>query len=290
MDKIHTRELCSLRGDFDIFIDSPSPDRDCVRRGLLPPLPVRKGELIWGFSHVRTALDLGIDQLRTVEVEGDDVELLGLALRLEARPDDYTLREQAAILDFSRRHGVEHRAEELSPLIRSDGSFQKQARNYLALSEKARELVDSGCLDLKTAGMVSRFPSEVLELLAEITAGYSFSRRRQAFRRVYEIALRDSLADEQILSLVTRIVAEKDPSRALEKLRYPRLTEMNTTFNDISARLLKGSGINLEAPPGFEGDGFDLSFRFTSPRQLGRVIDHLRKLQDAYDELFSLLR
>lgn len=285
-----TGRSLSSPADYDLFTDSPEPDADLLRRGMVPPLPIRQGTLVWGFSLVRAAEELGIPELPATEVTGDDIGLLALAVKLEGRRDAFSLREKAGIFTFLRRRNITARAEELSPYVQSEGSFVKQAEKYLALTERPRELVDRGEIDLKTAGLMSRFSGETTGLLADLLASCSVSRRRTALRQFYEITIRDTLFGEDAAALARRLASEKDPLTALEVLRYPRMTEMKESFNEITSRVLAGSGIQLTEPPGFEGSRFSVSFYFSGPGQLDRVISRLRDLQEESDELFGLLR
>lgn len=287
---MRTHELSDLRRDYDIFVDSPPADEELLLRGLMPPLPVRGDALVWGFPLVRAAVRLGIGELAVRALEDDDIELLILALKMEGRKDSFTLREKAGILSFLRKRNAGSRAQEISSRVQSEGSFIKQAERYLSLPGKLRGLVDRNYIDLKTAGMSAGFSERTLELLEGIFESCSFSQRRGAFRNFYEVGIRDSLSEEQVNDLVCRLADEEDPLAALEALRYPNMTDMKKRFDKVSSGILKGSGISLTAPAGFEGDGFSVAFRFTGKKQLEKLIARLEVLADESDELFSLLR
>jgi len=287
---IRTHDALLLSKDFDLFTDSPFPDGDLIQQRLMLPLVLRRDALIWGFNIVRTANELGIPELPCAEVEGDVVRLLSLAVKLEDRRDLFTLREKAAILDFLKARNVSDRVGEISPLIQAEGSFEKQADKYLQLSDSLKELVDSEYIDLKTALMISPVSDAAINQLADIFSSSSFSKRRQAFRFFYEIGMRDSLSEEALYDFAVTLASEDDPLKALEVFRFPRMTEMRNLFESTSDRILKGSGITLTEPPGFEGSGFSVSFRFTGKKQLSRVITRLKDLEKESDELFSLLR
>jgi len=290
MHTIYTHELSDLRRDYDIFVDSPPPDEELLLRGLIPPLPVRGETLVWGFPLVRAAGRLAVGELAVREVEGDDIELLILALRMEGRKNFFTLREKAGILSFLRKRNAASRAQDVSRCVQSEGSFIKQAARYLSMPDNLRRLVDRGYIDLKTADMSTGFSGKTLELLERIFETCSFSQRRRAFRNFYEVGIRDSLSEEQMNDLVCRLDDEEDPLTALEVLRYPNMTDMKKRFDVVSSGILKGSGISLTEPAGFEGDGFSVSFRFTGKKQLEKVIARLEVLANESDELFSLLR
>ena len=290
MKMISIHDLLSSTREFDFFSDGPLPDDGLVRLALIPPLPVSRGRLVWGFRHAEAASRLGLRELPAVTVAGDDVELLSIALKLEGRRDGYSLKEKAAVLSFLKARGSGSRGEEISGYIQSEGLFTKQAEKYLDVSENLRDLVDSLVIDLKTAVIISSLPSNVLDDLANIFASCSASERRAAFRRIYEISVRDSLCEPELVTLVRRLASEEDPVRALEVLRYPRMTEMKETFQALSSPVLSGSGITMTPPPGFEGNGYSISFRFTGLKQLDRVIARLSALKESGDELFDLLR
>ena len=92
-----------------------------------------------------------------------------------------------------------------------------------------------------------------------------------------------------MLTLWEDALGSGDPLEKLGRLRYPRLTALEDRFRQIEAGSVKGSGITLSPPSFFEGDSYQVSFRFTSPQALSRKLQALQRLRSQSDELFSLL-
>ncbi|MBN2049165.1 MAG: hypothetical protein JW760_01870 [Spirochaetales bacterium] len=276
--------------DYDLFPDSCPVDDELLSRHLVPPLPKSGKTLVWGHALVRRAGELGLKDLPSVEIQGDEMELLSLALRLEGRRDGFSLKEKGEVYSFLEKKHLLSRSDEVIPLIQSDGSFLMQAKKYLELPGILKESVDTGYMDLKTAGMLTGLDTNILKRALEIFSSGTFSQRRTALVFMREISIRDSLSSEKLLKLLEEMGASEDPFHFLEALRYPRLTEMRRDFKNFSSRLLEGSGIQLTEPPGFEGKGFSVSFQYTGKKQLGRVLDTLARLREESDELFKLLR
>lgn len=299
MDVRSPAELEALTPELDLFVDSPAPDPHLVEEGLHPPLPVSAGALIWGFALLREALRSGRGGLACrVLPPLAASQRLALALRLEARAGRYSWPEKRNILEFVRRRRAEGEALDLATLApwiegRRDPQLEHRIARYSALPPASRQAVAAGSLDLKTAELAGGFPPAVLALIEG--APLSFSRRRQFVELLGEVSRRDRLEAGELEELAARLLGAplpggEQPLEALAVLRFPTLTALRERFAALAGGLWKGSGVQIQAPPNFEGESFSVAFGFSSRDDLSRRLRALRAVAEHCDELFALLR
>ena len=150
-----------------------------------------------------------------------------------------------------------------------------------------RRLVREGKIDIATARRSSEIPAEILKEFKAVLTGLSFSSTR-----IFLTQLRELLAGktkEDARTLTERLLAAPLPAEELELLRMPELSEMQKSFREITGRLLKGTGLDLKAPPFFEGSRFTVTFSFAGPEELARKIRALEKLKNEGASLYELL-
>jgi hypothetical protein len=274
---------------FDIFCDSPSPPAEPVRHGLLPPLPVRGEELVWGYHILRKAEKLGCSELYILPLALSKGEALSLALTLEGRCDRYSWEEKAAILSCMRRED-----EPVAPdpailsLVQSEGSFIPLTERYAAFPGHLRSLVDCGVIDMKTAETVESLPPGVVARLDELGQNASFSQRRQLFIWMYEIIERDRLSPEQAEQKIDELPG-KGWFEEVRRLRFPAITSLEKSVDEFRNRYVRGTGIDLKPPPQFEGDAYTVRFEWKTAKQMERIIENLKIINEHRDELFQLL-
>jgi len=294
MDTLPVGDLEHLDPQLDLFEDSPESDPVLVHRGLHPPLPVSGRVLVWGFGLYRQARRLGIAALPCRVLPPLKGELLlGIALRLEARPGRYSWEEKQKILRFAaarREAGESVDLGTLSPWIegRTDPRFEARITRFAGLPPGARRAVAAGELDLKAAELAAELPAQLLPLLAG--SPLSFSQRRQFLLQLREVARRERLAPPDLSALAARLLQGRDPLQALASLRFPALTALTERFAALARSLWKGSGVRIDPPPYFEGGDFAVGFRFSSPENLRRKLRALQSVAEHSDELFALLR
>jgi hypothetical protein len=297
MDVLSPQRLAELDDALDLFEATPAIDDALLERGLHPPLPVSGDLLVWGFALIRRAARSGIPGLPVRRLPPlPDGELLALALRLEGRPGAYSWGELENLLRFARRGGAPSAAGEaidlasLSPLIEGhpDPRLEDRIERFMGLPAVVKEAVAGGRLELKIAELAAELPEEALERV--VAAPLSFSDRRRFISMLLEVARRDGVAAGALPKLVRGLLERPDPVRALGGLRQPTLAALQARFAALGEELWKGTGVRVDAPPSFEGDGFSVSFRFANPDALDRRLRALHRVAEHAHELFALLR
>ncbi|MFP4384827.1 MAG: hypothetical protein ACLFST_09595 [Spirochaetia bacterium] len=288
----YSRELDVFTGKPDVFTYG-ALDTDTY-----PPLPLhipRQTEeeppvLVWGWKLLSAAEQRGMDRIRIRRITCTPLERLKRALILEGRRDSYSAEEKHRFLDYLSGKGVvPEKWDEVSPLIASKGSFIPQARQYEKLTEQAKDLVNSGLLDLKTAEQGKHIPEAALAVLRPVLESGSFSVRRQLIEMISEVCIRDNCTPADAVRLAENLGARDEPLAYCMKLRYPRLTGLMEKFTQFRNNHLAGTGITLEPPKYFEGDTFQALFTFRSVEEFEKRIKSLEQLRKNIDGCLDLL-
>jgi hypothetical protein len=305
MLELSLEELAGLDPSLDLFTASSPVREDLLHAGLVPPLPVSAGLLVWGFSLLRAARVAGLARLVCRRLEGlGRAELLALALRLESRAGAYRWSEKLSLLAFARAWGFS--LNELAPLIegRADPHLEEKIGQFAGLPPTLRRMVEQGELNLRAALEVRELPEPALAAAGE--SRLTFSERRVFLRLLQELAGRDRLSVAQVTALArTALAAPRGPAvggpsetgsaglaalAALHELRSPLLVDLRRRWATLEQELLSGSGVFLESPPYFEGDTIRVSFSFRSRAGLARKLGALARAEERCDELLSFLR
>ncbi|TVR87336.1 MAG: hypothetical protein EA428_13270 [Spirochaetaceae bacterium] len=295
--------LLSGATTFDIFrrAGGVCVGTERLRLGLYAPFPVigHPGQgpvtLVWGFAAVREAAAAGLETLNCVGIPDNHAAALEIALEFEQRPGDFSPAEQYALwrlLKDAEPIAGDVVARIGSLLGSSADAFRARMLRFEALPNAAREAVLNETIDLKTAERCRALPEECLRWLSDpqyLEAGLSFSSTRQLLSLLREIWLRDGLAPDDCLKLLEGAVADSEPVAYLRRRRYPELVKREQRFEELRRETTAGSGVELSAPPYFEGDSFELRFRFSSRAELTRRREALHHIEDRFDEFLELL-
>ncbi|HUX13963.1 MAG TPA: hypothetical protein VMW87_13110 [Spirochaetia bacterium] len=285
--------LASGRRDRDLFPDAPMPDSELLAGGYHPPVLVRASDelVLWGWSVIRVAEKLGLEELPVAYFEGSREDEYAIALRLEARTDRFSFRERELLLNAAVADQIAEETFErvLGPHIVSDGPVVSVTRRFAALEPTLKRVVCDRLIDLKSAERVAAVPPGVVERALAATAfrALSFSRRRQFFGLMAEIAIREP---ERLAQIVDAALESESPEKYLTERRYPRLTEYTNRFDRSRTQIERGSGLRIRAPEYFEGASYRLEIPFSSREELVERLDRARKIEGYCDELFSLLQ
>lgn len=289
---MHCEKVESLgrfSGEFDFF---SAPDPLCpnlLHYECPPPLPLMGDHIIWGFPLIKLAAEREMQTLWCVSMDVDFGKGLRIALMMENRRDRYLWREKVNILRFLRNHPEIDIDGDLLGQIQTDGSFIPGTEKFLTLPGHLQNLVADSMIDLKTAEQITRLPEKVLNGLHTIFRKLSFSSRKQLLLMLEEIIKRDNVSGDDIFSLANEVSSSEDPLRTVRQMRYPQLTSMEREVQLFREKFLKGSGIELQPPPDFEGNTYWVRFPWRSARQLKRTIQTLSEMEKAGDGLFDLL-
>ena len=248
--------------------------------------------LVHGFSLLEKAKKLGVQGLYVIELRGMDTHgLLLTCLRCESRPGHYSWPEKARITALYSPE--ELRDQTIIKLIEGhdDPYFYKKIGAYNNFTPSLKTLVDKEILDFKTAVKIRDLPDNVFSALLDWKKNKkpSFSTIRIFSTNLYEISQRDHIDKSAIIKLCRELLSEKNPEKAVKKVRNPELTGLYERLNRVREQVLKTTGVELKEPPYFEGDSFEVRFCFNTKKQLEKKIQALNGLKERTDELFELL-
>ena len=290
-------ELEALDPALNLFTGSRPVPAELLRAGLVPPLPVCSGLLVWGFALLKAARAAGLERLACRDLPGlRRAELLELALRLEDRAGSYRWSEKQALLGFARASGFS--LEELAPLIegREEPRLEERIGQFAGLPPALRRMVEHSALDLRAAVEVRELPEQALEAAEQ--SRLSFSERREFLRLLQEIGGRERLSGTQLEELAATALASgrgeaqdaREALSALRERRSPLLADLRRRWTALERGLVSASGVALEPPPFFEGDSIRVSFSFRTRAALSRRLKALGRVEEHSDELLSFLR
>jgi hypothetical protein len=129
-----------------------------------------------------------------------------------------------------------------------------------------RRLAEAGKIDAKTARRAAEIPEEFLADFTEILARLSFSNTRIFLARLGEVLA--GKTPEEAAAIKERLLAARRPEEELVRVRMPELSGMEDRFREITGRVLRGSGVQVKAPPYFEGGRFTVEFAFGGKEEL----------------------
>jgi hypothetical protein len=274
MAELTMAELESLDPALDLFRASPPVPAGLLEQGLHPPLPVCGPALAWGFALLECRL-LG---------ERPPADRLALALSLEARAGAYRWSEKLAMHRYARSHGFGLGG--LAGLVegRPDPRLEQKLECFASLPAALAALVEEGGLDLRAASALRELPEEVFRLAS--AAALSFSERRSFLG-----LLRDArLGPRRSVQAARAALAGPRPLEALRQLAFPALAALRRNWAALEESILGGSGVSLQPPEFFEGERFEVRFRFHDKEGLARRLAALARLEARFGELSSFLR
>lgn len=278
-------ELEGLDPALDLFRASPPVPAELAEEGLLPPLPVCGPALVWGFPLLAAARAAGKSGLECRQLgERSPAAMLALALRLEARPGAYRWSEKLAMHRYARSHGFG--LSELSGLVegRPDPRLQQKLEDFAGLPPALRGMVEQGGLDLRTACGLRELPEEIFPLVSG--SSLSYSERKSLLGLLREARL----GPKQSVEATQAALAGPRPLEALGELAFPSLATLRREWAAMVRSILGASGVRLEPPEHFEGEHFEVRFRFRSREGLARRLAALASLEARFDDLASFLR
>ena len=286
MKHLSLEALSSFSRRFDIFDSGGEYDMALLTAGLLPPLPVHDSELIWGFRIIGAAEKAGLNELPAIEVTQSGKLLL--ALKLENRNGGYTWKEQLAIHTLALELGENEDHDSISLAVSGNRGFFPKIKRFKKLPGFLADRVSEGRIDLAIAEKVAMVPKEACDL-AFRTQGLTFSQLRAFLTYLAEIQRRDNLSGQGVIALASEALRAKDPTAAVGRIRNPELTSLTERFEAVKEQFTRHTGVNLQAPPYFEGDAYTVSFSFRNSTDLQMKIRAIEKLKDGCSELEDLL-
>ena len=260
-----------------------------LREGLILPIPVYDNNLVWGSAIIDAAMEADVPRLPVCEISSDPVECAMTALRLEGRTDKYSFEEMEGIVNYLFSHGISEAPECISILVGGGEPFAAKTIKYGKLNRPLQNAVNSGLLDLKTALRLDCIPEPVIVKILNENFDLSYSERRIFLTMFREVIMRDSLRADQVSLLVEDALQSGDPMGVLRRKRYPDLTALEGKYGKLMERLVKGKGLEIKAPPYFEGGSYRVEFSAAGKKQLEKKISVLKEILCEWDKFEELL-
>jgi hypothetical protein len=295
MIRVNVDQLKALPQPFDVFAHGESGRdamRELVGRGLVPPIPVAPaggtplGTVIWGHRIVDAAEGV-VDELPAVAIGEPPVGLVALALTCEGRPGTYTRREHLAIAELCRALGVieSDRRERVDPLVDPRRAVLDELATIMSIGEPVRSWWLDSLVDTKTACVAADLPREWIVRNEAPILGLTASNRRSGLRWASQILRRDG---EDSLAPIHGQTSAGLLDR-LRRCRYPRTVAIEDAAAEGADRL-RGSGVRIVPPEGFDGDTFTARFSFRSQAEYARRLSVLDREKEHVDAWLRLVR
>lgn len=295
MIRVNVDQLKALPQPFDVFAHRESGSdamRELVGRGLVPPIPVVQSEtnglgpIVWGHRIVDAAEGV-VDALPAVAIGEPPAGLVALALTCEGRPGTYTRREHLAIVELCRTLGVSDsdRRERVDPLVDPRRPVLDEVTAIMSIGDPVRSWWLDSVVDTKTARVAADLPLGWIVPNETLLLELSASNRRLGVRWASQILRRDG--DDALAQITGR--TPEGLLDWLRRCRYPRTAAIEDAAAKGADRL-RGSGVRIVAPEGFDGDTFTARFSFRSQAEYVRRLAVLDREKEHVDEWLRLVR
>jgi ParB/RepB/Spo0J family partition protein len=207
-------------------------------------------------------------------------------------------------VDFQRND--QELIEKVLPILGIQGS-RHRLDYYLRIAqlpEQLQQAISEGVVIPEVALKLSGWSSDESSFFVRTVAEYRLGRNKQ--RRLFEL-VDDLKASESVeLHSVWEQSGAADIDRdqtlppevrydrirkALDRLRYPVLSEHQERFRKLKGALKLPGSVRLEVPEYFEGDSIMVSFRTRNSEEFAQVTEHLSRaaLCNEIEEIFDLL-
>ena len=179
-------------------------------------------------------------------------------------------------------------------------SHIKKIEPLCALPQQIQNGILTGEIALPTALMLSALQPKTAGLLSELLRNLklSLNKQKELIVIIQEISLiEDLVIEDLILSEEVQGILndpEMDLPRksglvrgCLKRRRYPHISHAMDAFEKLKSSLSLGENVSLKAPPGFEGNAYNIAFSFSNMAELNRHKQTLERL--SRDERIGLL-
>ena len=273
--------------------------------GLIQPVLLRRKsggyQIISGFRRISVMKELGKSEIESKvfeEGERDEFQLFSLSLHENLTTRGFNPVEKAIALDklihlfqvdppaviktFLPFFSLEPNEKILSTYL-SLAQMEDEIKTYVLKEEVSR----SNIRKLSTLTPDNRMA--VLSLISPLKLGEN--RLRETLTLLEEISRRNRCEGKDIVqrSEIQTILSQKEltPSQKTERikkvltdLRYPRLNQLEKTFEKKRKDLYLPSNISLHHPPFFEGKRLKIEFQFETTEEYRSIVKSLSGLAD----------
>jgi ParB/RepB/Spo0J family partition protein len=273
--------------------------------GLIQPVLLRRKrdhyQIVCGFRRISVMKELGKSEIESKvfeEDERDEFELFPLSLHENLTTRGFNAVEKAIALDKL----INHFQMDPAAVIKSFLPFfslepnEKILNTYLSLAQMEDEIKAYVLKEEVSRSNIRRLSAlsfddrmAVLSLISPLKLGEN--RLRETLTLLEEISRRSQCAEKDVIHRpeVQEIVSQKEltPSQKTERvkklltnLRYPKLNQMEKTFEKKRKDLNLPSNISLHHPPFFEGKGLKIEFQFETAEEYRGILSTLSALSD----------
>jgi len=294
----------------DTFSVNYLPDLQKLRSsieeiGLIQPVLLRKRsgghQIICGFRRISVMKELGKSEVESrvfEEKEMDEFQLFSLHLHENLTTRGFNSVEKAIALDkLIRRFHIDPAAviKTFLPFFSLEPN-EKILNTYLSLAQMEDEIKTYVLKEEVSRSNIRRLSTltpddrmAILSLISPLKLGEN--RLREVLTLLEEISRRNQCKEKDIVqrSEIQAILSQKEltPSQKTERmkkvltdLRYPKLNQLEKTFEKKRKDLNLPSNISLHHPPFFEGKGLKIEFQFGTVEDYRSILSSLSNLSD----------
>jgi ParB/RepB/Spo0J family partition protein len=304
--KIPLKEIDPLDETFSVnFMANLERLRSSIEKvGLIQPILIRKKhsryQIVCGFRRVSVCQELGWNEIeaRVIHQDEDDLRLFSMSLHDNLATRGFNSVEVAIALDRLVHHfrmdppvvigtflplfSLEPSEKILNTYL-SLVSMEDGVKRYIVQEEASRSNIR------RLASMTSEDRLVTLSLLSVLKLGEN--RLREVLTLLEETAQRDHRTVREIIALreIQTVLGHQDltPSQRTEKikkvllnLRYPRLHQLQETFETKRKELSLPGGLSLQHPAFFEDKGMKIEFQFETLEEYQSLVSSLSLLQE----------
>lgn len=268
---------------------------------LVPPLvtPINRDRyrIVSGFRRIDACQKLDSEKIlvRIAATDTSATELVWAAISENALAREFTVMEKVRAVTLLQKEYPESNA--LTGVAQSLGIVESpklvaKLSNLARLPAYIQQAVEKGVVGMAMALTLGRLESDEAQQLILLfqTLGLGLNRQREVLTLVQEIAKRESLSIDAVLTTdeVFTLLNNADEERTrctvaflyyLKKRRYPALTQREDAFDQLKKRLKLGPKTQLHSPLHFEGTTYQLLFGFDSVDDLDHHCQTLAELR-----------
>lgn len=309
MKSIQTISLEEIDFSDETFSVNFRPNLQALRSsiekvGLIQPVLLRRRsgryQIVCGFRRLCILRELRWSQVPAivVEEEENDLQLFEISIQENLTTRGFNPVEKAMVIDkFIHRFGVEPSKviQIYLPLLSLEPN-EKILNTYLSLAqmeEEVKEYILKEEVSRTNIRKLSTFSGEDRKMLIPFLSSLKLgeNRLREILNLLDEIARRDRRSVGEIVqrSELQTILSREEltPSQKTDRvkkilleLRYPRLTELERTFEERRKDFNLPPNISLFHSPFFEGKEWRIELRFETLEQYRNALSFLSQLAE----------
>jgi len=273
--------------------------------GLIQPVLLRKKEdhhqIVCGFRRISLMKELGkleIESKVVEEKEMDEFQLFSLSLHENQTTRGFNTVEKAIALDkLIHRFQIDPAVviKTFLPFFSLEPN-EKILNTYLSLAQMEDEIKTYVLREEVSRSNIRRLSTltsdnrrAILSLISSLKLGEN--RLKEVLTFLEEISRRNRCEGKDIVQRpeIQAILSQKEltPSQKTERikkvltdLRYPKLNQLEKTFEKKRKELNLPSNVSLHHPPFFEGKRLKIEFQFETKEEYRFIVESLSSLPD----------